>query len=257
MSDAPGFEARGAHVEMPRGVRLGEEGDGGERFLRHLHVLRRRRGVRASVVARTGPRAPNRRGFFLFREELHFFQRTTMENARAGRRERTDATGPTFLRQNLASSTAGPHSRPSIFAALTAATVAADPDPNVDVDCDGCSTRGIQEDVSMARCRSDGRSTSERHAIGECRVRRCEHARGRLSASNGPMPRAGECGGGRRAGGFSLFAHLFVIHSPLGNRSTKMVEKLLLRARATHVLPKEVSEAGENFQVSQSTRSLS
>jgi hypothetical protein len=71
------------------------------------------------------------------------------------------------------------------------------------------------------------------------------------------MPRAGECGGGRRAGGFSLFAHLFVIHSPLGNRSTKMVEKLLLRARATHVLPKEVSEAGENFQVSQSTRSLS
>ena len=191
MSDAPGFEARGAHVEMPRGVRLGEEGDGGERFLRHLHVLRRRRGVRASVVARTGPRAPNRRGFFLFREELHFFQRTTMENARAGRRERTDASGPTFLRQSLASSTAGPHSPPSIFAALTAATVAADPDPNVDVDCDGCSTRGIQEDVSMARCRSDGRSTSERHAIGECRVRRCERERGKLSASNEAMPRAG------------------------------------------------------------------
>ena len=143
---------------------------------RVAELARRRRGVRASVVARTGPRAPNRRGFFLFREELHFFQRTTMENARAGRRERTDASGPTFLRQSLASSTAGPHSRPSIFAALTAATVAADPDPNVDVDCDGCSTRGIQEDVSMARCRSDGRSTSERHAIGECRVRRCERA---------------------------------------------------------------------------------
>jgi hypothetical protein len=43
----------------------------------------------------------------------------------------------------------------------------------------------------MARCRSDGRSTSERHAIGECRVRRCERARGRLSASNEAMPRAG------------------------------------------------------------------
>lgn len=128
---------------------------------------------------------------FSFSEKSCTFQRTTMENARAGRRERTDASGPTFLRQSLASSTAGPHSRPSIFAALTAATVAADPDPNVDVDCDGCSTRGIQEDVSMARCRSDGRSTSERHAIGECRVRRCERARGRLSAPNEAMPRAG------------------------------------------------------------------
>ena len=279
MSDAPGFEARGAHVEMPRGVRLGEEGDGGERFLRHLHVLRRRRGVRASVVARTGPRAPNRRGFFLFREELHFFQRTTMENARAGRRERTDASGPTFLRQSLASSTAGPHSRPSIFAALTAATVAADPDPNVDVDCDGCSTRGIQEDVSMARCRSDGRSTSERHAIGECRVRRCERARGRLSASNEAMPRAGVRRGEtcRRFFSFCLTFLSSIRHLATGLKKWSR-NCYLARARATfQEMPRpfktqvqkiptafhltdefpEVSEAGENFQFSRTTRSLS